>query len=211
MSFVLHFSRGSTATIPHAVIEEAGFPYQLKPLDQATHEAGILGQAEIEVSTRVPALQDGTLVVFETGAIVLHLLTKSGAAHLMPPYGSNDHARFLQWLFYLTTTPKMAILEAVHPELWTGDWDMQRRLRESAEIKLERQCDFLDANLSQESFLPSGFSALDIYLTEFARWTRSLGQPMWLWPNIARIVDLTRARPAYQKMLEIIIEKIEKP
>tara|TARA_B100000678_G_scaffold6146_2_gene5312 strand:+ start:5590 stop:6273 length:684 start_codon:yes stop_codon:yes gene_type:complete len=201
MPLVLHYAPGSTATIPHAVIEESGLAFSLRSLDSDNGPRERESENALELTNRIPALEDGSMVVFETGAIVLHLLTKPEAAHLMPTYGSRDYTRFLQWLFYMTTSPKMAILEFAHPEKWTRDSQAQKLLKEAAQAKLATQCDFLDANVYADTFLSSGFSALDIYLTELARWSRGFAVPMWKWSRLERVITATRQRPAFQRML----------
>ncbi len=71
------------------------------------------------------------------------------------------------------------------------------------------QCDYLDSNVSDGTFLSVGFSALDIYLTELARWSAVTSMPMWRWKNLGKIVEATRNRPAYKRMLAM--QRIGRP
>lgn len=203
MSLVLHFSRGSSATIPHAVIEEAGLPYGLKELQSSIRTELGSPRANFHPSTRIPALEDDRVVVFETDAIILHLLSKPEASFLMPRFGSADGAKFLQWLCYLSSAPRAAILEHTYPERWCRDGYAQSEIRENAARKLASHCDLLDANVSDNTFLTWGFTALDIYLTELARWSSDFELPIWKWRRLERIIEATRHRPAYERMLEM--------
>lgn len=203
MTLVLHYISGSTATIPHAVIEEAGLPYRLRALpsgvDQVQREH--YPEAGFKLSGRIPALEDDTAVVFETGAIITHIVSKPGASHLAPPYGSKEYARFMQWLFYLTTSSKASMMEIMWPERWGKHADDQEWIKERAQERLATQCDYLDANVSEGTFLPFGLTALDFYLTELARWSAAAELPLWRWKRINAVVEATRHRPAYKRML----------
>ena len=126
---------------------------------------------------------------------------RTDASLLMPPPGSRDHSRFLQWLFYLITTPHRTVLEVLRPESWVRDLNARAQFRNAAISRLAAQCDFLDANVSDGTFMSHGYTVLDIYLTELARWTTDTDMPMTRWRRLARIVDQTRQRPAYQRVL----------
>ncbi|MAK60183.1 MAG: hypothetical protein CMK09_04315 [Ponticaulis sp.] len=202
MSLTLHYAKGSTATIPQLVIEEAELGYSLKELVSSVSNEFLVKQALDLPSARVPALEDGSLVVFETGAIILHLLTKPEISYLAPTPGSAAYAKFLQWLFYLGSAPMMAILEHAHPERWCVSEDDRFFLKRSAERRLTTQCDLLNANVADGQFLTYGFSVLDLFLTELARWSVEFELPMQSWSNLERIVEATRARPAYQRMMD---------
>lgn len=202
MSLVLHFSRGSTATIPQAVIEEAGLPYSLKELEPAIQSEIGRPRAPYNTTSRIPALEDDRLVVFETDAIILHLLSKPQAAFMMPRFGSSEGAKFLQWLCYLSSSPRSAILEHTYPERWCKEEYTFSYLRDQAARKLASHCDLLDANVADGTFLPFGFSALDIYLTELARWSAAFDLPIYKWKRLERIIDKTRNREGYQRMMQ---------
>ena len=203
MSLTLHIAQGSTATIPHAVIEEAGLPYSLKELEPAIQtEFGRPREAFVPTS-RIPALEDDRLVVFETDAIVLHLLSKPQAAFMMPRFGTSEGAKFLQWLCYLSSSPRSAILEFTYPERWSKDEYGNFHLRQQAARKLSAHCDLMDANVADGSFLPFGFTALDIYLTELARWSTSFELPIWKWRRLEKIIEATRHRDGYQRMMQV--------
>ena len=49
---------------------------------------------------RVPALEDGEVRLFESGAIVQYILAKYGEGRLVPSVDSPDFAPYLQWLHY---------------------------------------------------------------------------------------------------------------
>jgi glutathione S-transferase len=193
----------SAAMVPQALLEEIGAAYENRPLDlyaQAQKQADYL---RLNPAGRVPTLVDGDLVLFETGAIVLHLLGKHRDSGLMPEPGTAAHSLFLQWLFYLATTPQVTFVEYTHPERWAADAADHKRVQANAVIRLEEQFGILDRAIGDKPFfLGETFSALDIHLTVLVRWSRSLPKPMWQWPQLRRIADKVHRRPAFQRMMQ---------
>lgn len=202
MSFTLFYAPGSIATIPHVLLEEMGVPYQLRRLDPPGDPSIVQDSQTGNPTGRVPALADDNMAIFETGAILLHLASKPEAKDFAPAYGTAEYAKFLQWLFYLITTTQPTVLEYVHPEWWTHNRDEQSKLRKRAASRLSIQCNLLEAHVSDGSFLFQGYSVLDMYLTELARWSADLSSPIWSWKKLGRIVEATRQRPAFKRMLQ---------
>lgn len=203
MSILLYYSPGSGAQVPHVLLEEAGLDYELRRLDAREPPSGEQPLLHNIPSRRAPALVDGTEVVFETGAIILHILAKQEASYMMPAYGSPDGSRFLQWLFYLITTPQQSLLEYYTPERWATSEEDREKVRHNGMVKLIHQCDFMESHVAQGSFMPFGFTALDIYLTMLARWTVIMEIPMTRWDRLGAIIEATRERPSFQKMMRM--------
>eukprot|EP01052_Picozoa_sp_SAG31_P037621 SAG31_NODE_4888_length_2884_cov_1.624776_4_plen_140_part_00 len=53
---------------------------------------------------KVPAMQDGELTMFESGAMVQYLVDKYGAGRLQPETGTLRHAEYLQWAWFAEAT-----------------------------------------------------------------------------------------------------------
>ncbi len=202
----LYYAPGSAAIAPQAVMEELGLDYELRLLDRATRAQKAPDYLALNPSGRIPTLIDGDLTLFETGAILLHLIgahpgARPGAA-LAPAPGGRDHALFLQWLFHLTTTPQVTFHEYFYPERWAAGPEDEPRVRAAGIARLEADFALLDQAVAGEtSFLASGFSALDLHLAMLARWSRDMPRPMWTWPNLARVIAAAAARPAFRRTL----------
>src|SRR5256886_16938494 len=65
----------------------------------------------INPAAKVPALvlPDGT-AVFESAAILIHLTNAHPAADLAPVVGSTAHARFLQWMLFLSSKDRKSVV-----------------------------------------------------------------------------------------------------
>ncbi len=202
MSFTLYYAPGSMSTIPHAVLEESGVPYQLSRLDPRAEADKPVGELSLYPSERITALGDDGFAVFETGAILLHILSTPQAAHLMPPPGSRDHTRFLRWLFYMEASLLPVMLETFHSDYWLVNDEDLKTVRDKAAKRVYAKVNLIEAHVSSGTFLYAGFSALDIYLTSMMRWSELIGLPVTLWPRIEVIVSAVRQRPAYLAMMQ---------
>lgn len=79
--------------------EEAGLPYEVVPLGFAPGMK-LERPLAINPNNKIPALEDGDLVLFESLAINLHIGAKAGAP-LMP--AGDDASRVLQWTLWVAT------------------------------------------------------------------------------------------------------------
>ena len=63
---------------------------------------------------KVPVMTDGDLTMFESGAMVQHILDKYGEGRLQPARGTNDYALYLQWGWFAESTFARPIGEIVN-------------------------------------------------------------------------------------------------
>jgi glutathione S-transferase len=79
--------------------EEAGLPYEVVPVGFGP---GMKSAAHLKVNPngKIPAMEDGALVLFESLAINLHIAARAGAP-LMPT--GDDASRVLQWTLWAAT------------------------------------------------------------------------------------------------------------
>ena len=79
--------------------EEAGIPYEIVPVGLG---APVKSPAHLKVNPngKIPAMEDGDLVLFESLAINLHIAGKAGAP--LSPSG-DDYSRVLQWTLWAAT------------------------------------------------------------------------------------------------------------
>jgi glutathione S-transferase len=201
MGLSLYYEPGSASTIAHAVLEDAGLSYQLMRLDPRQEDDKPIGAFALYPSERITALAHDDFVIFETGAILLHLLDFPEAVHLIPPRGTRDRISFIRWLFFLEGTLQPTLIDAMHPARWTVDDRDLELVRNKAIKRVFAKFNLLDTHVADDSFLYAGFSALDYYLTSLARWSELTGLSVSFWPRIEKIVSATRRRPAYTAML----------
>ncbi len=145
---------------------------------------------------RVPVLEHEGAVWFESGAIVQMLCETYPEAGLMPAPGSEGRARWLEMLHYAETVG--CLLENLNMNLVL----LRPPARPSVPVvkllngRLRASLAAMEARMSGDYLLPSGFSAADImfaYGFELARYYVDLDA----YPCLVAYWERLRARPAY--------------
>jgi glutathione S-transferase len=200
--YTLYWDPGSANMAPHAVLEETGAPHRLVLVDCEKQQQRSPDYLKLNPHARVPTLADGEMVMYEAAAICLYLADKHPAAMLAPVPSSVQRGPYLQWMVYLTNTVQEALMHHYHADYY-GPAEASAAIQADAGRRLDRMWRFLDAELGRKGpyLLGETFSTPDIYLTMLMRWTRNMAMPAGAHPNLRRLAERVRARPAYQRML----------
>ena len=83
------------------LLEELGVPYELRVLPAI---AGTTPFSQETPTGKVPTLEDGALVMFESIAIMEYLLGRYADGRLAPAPDALEWGHFLQWLHYSEST-----------------------------------------------------------------------------------------------------------
>ncbi len=97
-------------------LEEVGQPYEVRLLSFAAMKKP--AHLALHPFGQIPTYEEGDLVLFETGAIVLHI-AQSYAGLL--PKGANARARAIAWMFAAVNTVEPPILDLVTARIFEGD------------------------------------------------------------------------------------------
>jgi glutathione S-transferase len=184
------------------VLEEIGAPYELLWVGRTAAELEAFRR--INPAGKVPALvlADGTLV-FESAAILIHLTNAHPTADLAPVAGSTAHARFLQWMLFLSSNVYEAVLRIYYSERYsTLGTAAAAQIKAQALQDYARHLDLIHGALSPY-VLGENPSAADPYLHMLAGWypedAPALGSRL---PKLAQHAALLRRRPATRKAEE---------
>ena len=200
--YTLYYAPGSAAIAPHAALEEIGAPHTLVRVDTKAGEHRRPDYLKLNPHGRIPTLVDGEFVMYESAAILMHLADKHPEARLAPAPGTNQRARYYQWVCYLTNTVQEAFMQFYHQDYFADSAAAQAEVKAVAERRLAGMWEKLDAALAQGPYLLGAeFSAPDIFLTMLARWSRGCAKPAYTHANIGRCCDLVRRRPAFERMM----------
>ena len=141
-------------------LEEAGLPYQARligPDDQKSES-----YRAMQPFGQVPAFEENNLVLFESGAILLHIAERSDV--LMPP-DSKARARTTAWMFAALNSvePHIQNLTAIDLFHAEEDWAKQRRpaALKLAQARLSALSDWLDGR----AYLEDRFTVADLLMT----------------------------------------------
>eukprot|EP01042_Synura_sphagnicola_P007639 gene7639-9788_t len=105
----LHYYPGFISLATHIVIEEMGLEHQLSFVNLHKGPNKSPAYLALHPDGLVPVLEDGDLVLYESVAIILHLLDMKRGTSLLPDQRSALRPQFYKWLTWPST--------ALHPKL----------------------------------------------------------------------------------------------
>ena len=96
----LHFAPNSRAGRIVWLFEELGIDYELN--NMAFHPKDLKSDAHRARHPlgRIPVLEDGDLMLWESGAIVEYVMARYGDGGLKPPVDAPEFPEYLQWFHY---------------------------------------------------------------------------------------------------------------
>ena len=168
--------------------EEAGLPYEVRTL---THkEKGAPEWLARQPFAQVPALDDGAVRLFESGAGVLHIAEKSEA---LLPRDPVERGAVLSWVIAALNSVEMVTVPR---------WYIALRAEETPLDKWQAtRLSRLAAALGERSWLVADrFTAADLMMAEVLRMPLKQGL-LAEHPALASYVERATARPAFQKAL----------
>jgi glutathione S-transferase len=198
----LHYYPANANAAPHMLLEEIGARYELALVDRTVDAQKSNEYLKINPSGRIPTLENDDLVLFESAAIVLHLVDQHPEAKFAPRVGTAERAKFYQWLTFLTNSLQEELMIYQYPDRLAGDdSDATAIVAQGAEKRASAFLDVIEDHLKANGpfFLGSQISAADLYLVMLARWARPMAKPPRARPSIAALLDTVTARPAVQR------------
>jgi glutathione S-transferase len=180
------------------LLEEIGAPYEIIWVGKTPAELEKLRR--VNSAAKIPSLvlPDGTAVA-ESAAILIHLTNAHPEARLAPPAGTAAHARFLQWMVFLSANVYEAALRYFYCERYTA-----AGAAAAAGIKAQALVDYAShlervAGELSPYVLGDQLSAADAYLHMLAGWYPEDDRPLASMPKLAQHAELLRRRPATRK------------
>lgn len=177
-------------------LEEAGLPYEAVLIDHDTKATP--SYRAWQPFGQVPAYRDQDVEMFESGAIVLHLATRSEA---LAPRDAAGHARVTAWVLAALNSVEPVVQQLAELDIFhAGEaWIEERR------PQLEKQVDLrlgqLAAWLGNRDYLEGRFTAGDLMMTTVLRELGGTGL-LARHPTIDALKERCESRPAFKRALE---------
>ncbi len=180
------------------LLEEAGLPYELLPIDTRKGEQHSQAFTAINPNAKTPALVDGDAVLFDSNAILLYLAEKTRS--FLPPDTPADRAQLLSWLMFVASGIGPYSGQAVHFKHFAPEPKAYAVNR--YDFEAHRHWNLVDAQLARHRYMLG-----DVYtIVDMAVWGWARAVPFFLgaeaWatlPNVKRLLDEINARPAAQR------------
>jgi len=174
-------------------LEEVGQPYEVRLVSfQAKREPPHL---RLHPFGLIPTYEEGDLVLFESGAIVLHIAEHH--AGLLPDDAA-ARARAITWMFAALSTVEPPILELVTARILERDQPWAEARLPLVKDRIRERLTLLSARLGDEDWLDGDFSAGDLMMVSVLLRLRASGL-LDEFPALAAYVARGEARPAYER------------
>jgi glutathione S-transferase len=198
-SYTLYGRRGAGSLAPQILLEEIGARYEIVWVPKSAPQIEALRRINPAGQVPVLVLPDGS-VVTESAAILIHLTHAHPQAALAPRAGSAAHARFLQWMVFLSANVYEAALRYYYAERYSTAGDAAApAIKAQAVQDYAAQLERLHGELSPY-LLGDALSAADAYLHMLAGWYPEEERPLAArLPKLAQHAELLRRRPATVK------------
>jgi glutathione S-transferase len=174
-------------------LEEVGQPYEVRlvsfrAMKEPAHRA-------LQPFGQIPTYEEGDLVLFETGSIVLHLAQRHPG---LLPADANARARAITWMFASVNTIEPPILELQNAKLLERDKPWTPERLPLVEARIRDRLNPLSDRLGDAEWLDGAFSAGDLMMASVLLRLRASGI-LDEFPTLAAYVARGEARPAYQR------------
>ena len=174
-------------------LEEVGLPYEVRLVSfEAKKEQPHLGLHPFGL---IPTYEEGDLVLFESGAIVLHIAENHPG---LLPEDPGARARAITWMFAALSTVEPPILEIVIVRFAEGDKPWSEERLELVKDRIRDRLAQLSDRLGDAEWLDGEFSAGDLMMVSVLLRSRPSGL-LDEFPNLAAYAARGEARPAYQR------------
>ncbi|HVM21912.1 MAG TPA: glutathione S-transferase family protein [Sphingomicrobium sp.] len=175
-------------------LEEAGLDYRMRLFDFQSIPEDYLREQPFH---QVPALRDGEVQIFETGAIVQYIGEKSTT---LLPIDTQGRYRAIGWTYAALNSVEPAVMNLATIDLFYPDEQWAKLRRPGAEDFVRQKLKRLSDWLGDKDWLENRFTIGDLLMVtvlRILRHTELVGE----FPNLAEFVKRGEARPAFQQAL----------
>ena len=97
------------------LLEELGIPYQIKHYERDADTSRAPAELKaVHQLGKSPVIEDGELIIAETGAIIVYLLDKYGDGKLRPAKGTQDYVDYVHFLHFAEGSAMLPMLLALY-------------------------------------------------------------------------------------------------
>jgi glutathione S-transferase len=177
-------------------LEEVNQPYEVRLVSfRAMKEPAHLA---LHPFGQIPTYEEGSLTLFETGAIVLHI---SECHTGLLPDDADARSRAIAWMFAALNTVEPPILELVTARIIEGDKPWAKERLPLVMDRVRDRLSQLSARLGDADWLDGAFSAGDLMMVSVLLRLKASGI-LDDYPNLAAYVAGGEARPAYKRAFD---------
>src|ERR1700732_813973 len=176
-------------------LEEAGLSYNVRLLEQGDQDKP--DDHLLQPFGQVPIFEEDGLVLFESGAIVLHIGERS---EVLLPKNPAVRARAVQWLFAALNSVDPSVVNLFLIDVPYADQEWAKLRRPGAVEFMNKKLDAMAKRLGDKPFLDGErFTAGDLMMATVLRFHSDTSK---LDPRIAAYLERCTSRPAFKRALD---------
>jgi glutathione S-transferase len=177
-------------------LEEVGQPYDVRLLSfKVMKEPAHLS---LHPFGQIPTYEEGSLALFESGAIVLHIAERHAG---LLPADADARARAIAWMFAALNTVEPPIVERSMTVILERDKPWYKERLPVLEERIHARLVELSNRLGRADWLDDAFSAGDLLMVTVLRRLNGSGL-LEKYPNLCGYIARGEARPAYQRAFD---------
>ena len=204
MTWIIYGDRGSGAFCAEAALAEAGADYEFREISLERNEQLKPDYLAINPAGKIPTLllPEGGILT-ETLAMLVTIAERHPEPKLLPRPGSFERAQCHRWLAFLASEIYPMVEIADYPARFVPEGAPSEALRQKARERIRGRIAIVEEAVAGPWLLASGFSAADIYLAMFSRWSEARE---WVEAHAPKIAALARAvsdRPRIAPLWEL--------
>ena len=177
-------------------LEEVGQPYKVRLLSFA--EMKEPSHLALQPFGQIPTYEEGDLVLFETGSIILHIADHHAG---LLPVDAKARARAITWMFAAVNTVEPPILELSTARMLEGDKPWNRERVPLVEERIRNRLKQLSARLGDAEWLDDAFTAGDLMMVHVLQRLKRSGL-LRDYSNLSAYVARAESRPAYKRAFD---------
>jgi glutathione S-transferase len=186
---------GSRALRALWMLEEIRVPYTLVRIDFQAGDTRKPDYLRLNPNAKIPVMQDGDTVLFESMAINLYLAKKY--PNSLWPVSVEDQGRVLQWTFWVVTEMETPLFHILINKMFLPDAQRDPKLVMQLLETLKEPFAVLNDHLKSKAFLlGETFTVADLNVAMVLNYARMGGLDLSPYPHVARWLDVCLARPA---------------
>jgi len=177
-------------------LEETGLPYRTRLLEQGDQDKP--EYRALQPFGQVPILEEDGMVLFESGAIVMHIGARSEA---LLPKETAARNRAIQWMFAAVNSVEPALIGLTLLDFVHANEEWAKLRRPGAQVLAQRKLDGLSKALGDKPWLDGErFTAGDLMMATVLRFVGHTGM-VSADPRLTAYLARCTARPAFQRAL----------
>jgi glutathione S-transferase len=191
----LIYAKGACSLSVHILLEEIGDRYET--LQVSLKDKRVLETFNVKSYVPTLVLNNGEILT-EATTILQYLAENYEREDLLPPAGTIERARCLEWLTYISTELHKGMGPLFHRDQLSEDF------RQETTKKIEKRLSFMDQHLAKKKYLVGEtFTIADMYAIAILRIAEHIKINLTQFPNVMTYKQMLEEMPVVQKVVSL--------